>query len=241
MIVYPAIDLRDGKVVRLRTGDPTQQTTFSGDPLSTAKQWIDQGTDWIHMVNLDGAFDAVNQNSKILEAVAKLEVKVQFGGGLRDLDTLQNARDSGASRLVIGTFAVKNPQAVPLAVERFGAEAICVALDAKDGKVATHGWTELSRHGPLAWGRFMRRQGVEHALYTDISRDGNMRGVNIADTIALGEQTGLKVIASGGVSSLAQIEELAKSRAVAGAVIGMALYQNKISLGAALRAAKGES
>ena len=241
MIVYPAIDLRDGKVVRLRTGDPAQQTTFSGDPLSTAKQWIDQGTAWIHMVNLDGAFDAVNQNSKILEAVAKLEVKVQFGGGLRDLDTLQNARDSGASRLVIGTLAVKNPQAVPLTVERFGAEAICVALDAKDGKVATHGWMELSRHGPLAWGRFMRRQGVEHALYTDISRDGNMRGVNIDDTIALGEQTGLKVIASGGVSSLAQIEELAKSRAVAGAVIGMALYQNKISLGAALRAAKGES
>lgn len=239
MIVYPAIDLRAGKVVRLRKGDPAQQLTFSGDPLSTAKQWIDQGAAWIHMVNLDGAFDNVNQNGKILEAVAKLDVKVQFGGGLRDLDALRKASDSGADRMVIGTLAIKNPEIIAQAVERFGAEAICVALDVKDGKVATHGWTQLSEHSPLAWGRFMRRQGIKHALYTDVRRDGSLAGVNIDDTIALGQQTGLKIIASGGLSQLTQIEELAKSQVVAGAVIGMALYQNKISLSAALQAARG--
>lgn len=240
MIVYPAIDLRGGKVVRLRKGDPAQQLTFSGDPLATAKQWIDQGAAWIHMVNLDGAFDNVNQNGKILEAVAKLDVKVQFGGGLRDMNALRKAIDSGASRLVLGTLAVKNPESMAQAVDYFGAQAICVALDVKDGKVATHGWTRLSEHSPLAWGRFMRRQGIKHALYTDVSRDGSLAGVNIDDTIALAHQTGLQIIASGGLSQLAQIEQLAQSQAVAGAVIGMALYQNKISLGAALRAARGE-
>ena len=240
MIIYPAIDLRDGKVVRLRAGDPQRQQTFSDDPLSVAKQWIDQGAEWIHMVNLDGAFDTANQNGKILEAAAKLDVKVQFGGGLRDLAALQNASDSGASRLVVGTLAVKNPDVIAEAVERFGSEAVCIALDAKDGKVATHGWTELSQHSPLEWGRFIRRQGVDHALYTDVKRDGSMAGVNIDDTIALGRHTGLKVIASGGVGQLSEIERLAKSKAVAGAVIGMALYQNKISLRAALLAAQGK-
>jgi len=238
MIIYPAIDLRDGKVVRLRAGDPARQLTFSDDPLSTAQQWIDQGAEWIHMVNLDGALDTANQNSKILAAVAKLDVKVQFGGGLRDMAALRNAYDSGASRLVLGTLAVKQPESIAEAVERFGSEAVCIALDAKDGKVATHGWTELSAHAPVEFGQFIRRQGVEHALYTDVKRDGSMTGVNIHDTIALGRHTGLKVIASGGVSRLSEIEQLAKSGAVAGAVIGMALYQNKISLGAALLAAK---
>ena len=240
MIIYPAIDLRDGKVVRLREGDPHRQQTFSDDPLATAKQWIAQGAEWIHMVSLDGALDTANQNSKILEAVAKLGVKVQFGGGLRDLDALQSAVDSGASRVVLGTLAVRNPEAIAEAVERFGAEAVCVALDAKNGKVATHGWTQLSSHLPLEFGQFIRRQGVEHALYTDVQRDGGLAGANIDDTIALGRGAGLKVIASGGVSRLSEIERLAKSRVVAGAVIGMALYQSKISLGAALRAAKGE-
>jgi len=238
MIIYPAIDLRDGKVVRLRAGDPKHQLTFSDDPLSTAKQWMDQGAAWIHMVNLDGAFDTANQNGKILEAIAKLDIKVQFGGGLRDLAALQNASDSGASRLVLGTLAVKNPDVIAEAVERFGSEAVCIALDAKNGKVATHGWQQLSEHSPMEWGQFIRKQGVEHALYTDVARDGSMTGVNIDDTIALGRGTGLKVIASGGVSRLSEIERLAKSKVVAGAVIGMALYQNKISLSVALMAAK---
>ena len=239
MIVYPAIDLRAGKVVRLRQGDPAQQQTFSDDPLATAQRWIDQGAAWIHMVNLDGAFDNVNQNGKILQAVAKLDVKVQFGGGLRGMNDLRKASDSGASRIVLGTLAINNPEIIPQAVGRFGAEAICVALDAKNGKVATHGWTRLSEHSPLTWGQSIRQQGITHALYTDVSRDGGLAGVNIDDTIALAQQTGLQIIASGGLSQLTQIEELKKSQVIAGAVIGMALYQNKFSLSAALQAARG--
>jgi len=240
MIIYPAIDLRDGKVVRLREGDPEHQTVFSDDPIATAKQWVDEGAEWIHMVNLDGAFSTANDNGKILEAVAKLDVKVQFGGGLRDMDALQKAIDSGASRLVIGTMAIHNPDAVGEAVERFGDEAVCVALDAKEGKVTTHGWTELSVHTPIEFGRLIAKKGVKHALYTDVKRDGSMIGVNVHDTIALGRNTGLQVIASGGVSRMSEIEQLAKSKVVSGAIIGMALYQDRLTLGEALLAAKVE-
>ncbi len=239
MIIYPAIDLRGGKVVRLREGDPRRQSIFSDDPLATAQSWIDQGADWIHMVNLDGAFATANQNLKVLEKIAALDVQLQFGGGLRDMGALQCARDAGASRLVIGTLAVREPAVVSEAVARFGSEAICVALDAKDGKVATHGWTELSDYSPIALGRQLRANGAVHALYTDVKRDGGLQGVNISDTIALGQGTGLQVIASGGVSQLSQIEELTRSGSVAGAVIGMALYQNAFSLTEALEAAKG--
>jgi phosphoribosylformimino-5-aminoimidazole carboxamide ribotide isomerase len=239
MIIYPAIDVRGGKVVRLREGDPDLQTVFSDDPVSMAKQWIDEGAEWIHMVNLDGAFDTSNDNFKILEAVAKLNVNVQFGGGLRDAETLQNAYDAGANRLVIGTLAVRNPDAVADAVQAFGAESVCVALDAKDGKVTTHGWTELSVHTPIEFGRLIASKGVRHALYTDVHRDGSMTGVNVQDTITLGQETGLNVIASGGVSSISEIEQLAASDFVSGAIIGMALYLKKLTLGDALLAAKG--
>lgn len=240
MIIYPAIDLRGGKVVRLKEGDPDHQITFSDDPLAIAKQWVDEGAEWIHMVNLDGAFASANDNSKILEAVAKLNVKVQFGGGLRDSDALQNAIELGASRVVIGTLAIQNPDAVAEAVQKFGVDSVCVALDAKDGKVTTHGWTELSEHTPIEFGRLVAKQGVKHALYTDVKRDGSLLGVNVHDTIALGRNTGLGVIASGGVSHMTEIVQLAKSKVVSGAIIGMALYQNKITLNEALLAARIE-
>ena len=240
MIIYPAIDLRGGKAVRLKEGDPKHQITFSDDPIAIAKQFVAEGAEWIHMVNLDGAFASENDNRKILEAVAKLNVKVQFGGGLRDMDALQNAIDLGASRVIIGTLAIQNPEAVAEAVQKFGAEAICVALDAKDGKVTTHGWTELSEHTPIDFGRLIAKQGVKHALYTDVKRDGSLLGVNIRDTIALGRNTGLGVIASGGVSHMTEIVQLAKSKVVSGVIIGMALYQNKITLNEALLAAKVE-
>ncbi len=240
MIIYPAIDLRGGKVVRLKEGDPDHQTIFSDDPVSIAQKWVDEGAEWIHMVNLDGAFDTANDNSKILEAVAKLDVKVQFGGGLRDISALRNAIDMGVSRVVIGTLAVQDPDAVEMAVEQFGADAVCLALDAKDGKVATHGWTELSEHTPIEFGRLFAKRGVKHALYTDVKRDGSMIGVNIHDTIALGRNTGLSVIASGGVSHMSEIEQLAKSGVVSGAIIGMALYQDKLTLNEALLAARVE-
>ncbi len=239
MIIYPAIDLRGGKVVRLQEGDPARQQTFSDDPLATAKRWLDQGASWLHLVNLDGAFDQANENLRILEKIARLGICVQFGGGLRDLGALRQARDAGADRLVIGTMTVRDPDSALAALQEFGADAICMALDARDGKVATHGWTEVSQHSPLVLGRWLQERGARHALYTDVARDGGLRGVNIADTIALAQQTGLRVIASGGVSRLEDIRLLAESGLVAGAVIGMALYKGEFPLADALAAAKG--
>ena len=201
MIIYPAIDLRGGKVVRLREGDPQRQSIFSEDPVATAQTWIDQGAEWIHMVNLDGAFADANENLHILEAVAKLGAQLQFGGGLRDMDALRQAHDAGAQRLVIGTLAVQDPAAAEAAIERFGAEAICIALDAKAGRVATHGWTEVSAHRPAQLGRQLRGLGAMHALYTDVHRDGALSGVNVEATIQLARETGLRVIASGGSAS----------------------------------------
>lgn len=240
MIIYPAIDLRGGKVVRLREGDPNRQTVFSDDPISTALAWIGDGAAWIHMVNLDGAFAQANDNSLIVERVAAFSAKIQFGGGLRSMDDLTRAFNAGANRAVIGTAAVQKPELVAEAVARWGADAICVALDARDGKIATHGWKETSNLTPAQVGKEMAALGVKHALYTDVSRDGGLSGVDVDGTVALARETGLQVIASGGVSSLNDIRALAQSKAVAGAVIGMALYEKKFTLKAALEAAQGD-
>jgi phosphoribosylformimino-5-aminoimidazole carboxamide ribotide isomerase len=239
MIIYPAVDLRGGKVVRLKEGDPNQQTIFSDDPVATAREWMASGADWIHMVNLDGAFADANDNGAILAEVAKLGAKVQFGGGLRSMADIQRAIGAGASRVVLGTLAVKEPGIVREAVANFGSDAVCVALDARDGLVTTHGWTEKTAMTPVELGVKMVEVGVRHALFTDVSRDGKLSGVNAAATIALGRETGLQVIASGGVTTLAEIEQLCDSGQVAGAVIGMALYEGKLKLVDVLEAAKG--
>lgn len=238
MIIYPAIDLRGGQVVRLKEGDPNQQTTFSDDPLTTAQQWITAGATWIHMVNLDGAFANANNNGAVLQSVAKLPAKVQFGGGLRSLSDIETALNRGADRVVLGTIAVKHPEIVTQAVERFGTHRVCVALDAREGLVTTHGWTEKSTLTPAELGIMMRDRGVSHALFTDVSRDGKLSGVNIEATVALGRETGLHVIASGGVTTLDEIRTLTRSEVVAGAVIGMALYEGKLNLSNALTAAQ---
>ncbi len=241
MIIYPAIDLHGGKVVRLKEGDPSQQTVFSDDPVLTARQWLAAGAHWIHMVNLDGAFSAANNNGKILEQVAQLDLRVQFGGGLRSLSDIQQAFDHGASRVVLGTIAINDPAIVAKAVARWGSDNICVALDARDGKITTHGWQQVANVTPAELGKAMVEVGIQHALFTDVSRDGGLTGVNVEATIDLGHTTGLKVIASGGLSSIAEIQQLQTSRVVAGAVIGMALYEGKISLTDALNAVKGSS
>lgn len=230
MIVYPAIDLRGGQVVRLRQGDPNRQTTFSSDPIATAQRWRDAGAGWLHMVNLDGAFAAANDNSAILEQVAKLDVKVQFGGGLRSEGDIARAFDLGAARVVLGTVAITQPDVVVAAVERWGSDRICVGLDARDGKITTHGWQQTADQTPAELGRQMAARGVRHALYTDVSRDGELSGVNIAATVELARATGLQVIASGGVSTPDDIRKLAESGQVAGAIIGMALYTGQIQL-----------
>ncbi len=240
MIIYPALDLRGGAVVRLREGDPQQQFTFNRDPINAARAWVAQGASWLHVVNLDGAFSEANDNIAILELISLLGLPVQFGGGLRTLDQMQRAINCGASRIILGTVAVNEPQLVAEAVKRFGADAVCVALDARDGHITTHGWQQATDTTPAQLGQAMAQAGLRHALFTDVRRDGLLSGVNIEATVKLARETGLQVIASGGVSTLEEIEALRDSKIVAGAVIGMALYRGHITLRNALIAARGE-
>jgi phosphoribosylformimino-5-aminoimidazole carboxamide ribotide isomerase len=237
MIIYPAIDLRGGKVVRLQQGDPNRQKIYSEDPIAAAQRWLDAGTDWLHVVNLDGAFQTANDNLAILEVLAALDVSVQFGGGIRSLEDAAQALDAGASRVVLGTAVVQNPDLVDEFVARWGAEQLTIALDARGGKVATHGWQQKSDWTPADLGRELARRGAVHTLYTDVARDGELEGVNVEATAQLAADTGLKVIASGGVASLGDVTALCESGLVEGAVLGKALYEGIIDLAEAIRLA----
>ena len=234
MIIYPAIDLRGGRVVRLQQGDPNRQTTYSSDPLEVGRRWQSAGAAWLHVVNLDGAFQDENNTLAILEGLAGLGLAVQFGGGIRTLDDVARAIEAGASRVVLGTAIVQNPDLVNDFVARWGAERLTIALDAKGGRVATHGWQTESAWTPADLGRELARRGAVHALYTDVARDGELEGVNVEGTVALAEATGLQVIASGGVATLDDIRALLESGKVAGAITGKALYEGVFSLEDAL-------
>ncbi len=243
MIIYPSLDVRHGKVVRLREGDPSRQVVFSNNPLETARRWIDEGAQWLHMVNLDGAFSEANDTLSTLRQVASIAalfgVRVQFAGGLRSAADVERAIASGAARVILGTLALTDPNRVVAAVERYGAERVGIALDARGGKITTHGWTATSETTPVELGRAMAAQGVIHALYTDVTRDGGLGGVDVVEATRIAQDTGLQVIASGGVSSTDDIRALAESGVVAGVVIGMALYEGKITLKEALDASRG--
>jgi len=238
MIIYPAIDLRGGQVVRLQGGNPNAQTTFSTDPLAIAQKWADAGAAWLHLVNLDGAFGEQNGNLDILEKVATTGLNIQFGGGIRSLNDVEVALKLGAKRVVIGTLAVQKPHLIGTAIAQFGADAICVGIDGRDQFVMTHGWKEKSQYTIFDFGRMMAERGAIHALFTDVSRDGHLGGVNFEDTADLAEQTGLRVIASGGVNSLDSLRELAKTGMIGGVIIGMALYKEIFTLQEALEAVK---
>ena len=239
MIIYPAVDLKQGEVVRLREGNLNAISYFSSDPVETARRWIDQGAEWLHVVNLDGAFGEQSANLTVLKNIAQLGIPVQFGGGIRSIGAAQQAFQHGAARVVIGTAAIEQPDLVIELLRLSGAEGVTVGLDARDGKVATRGWQKLTDKTPAELGREMAALGVKHALFTDVSKDGRLEGSAVQDTITLSEATGLSVIASGGITTGAEILELAISGKVAGAVIGMALYEGRISLEAALKSAKG--
>lgn len=239
MIIYPAIDLRQGQVVRLREGDLNALTHFSSNPVETAVQWIEQGAEWLHVVNLDGAFGEQSVNVTVLKSIAALGIPVQFGGGIRSVEAVQQAFDSGASRIVIGTAAIEQPDLVMAALKIADAERVAIGLDTKNGKVATRGWKNITDKTPAQLGHEMAALGVKHALFTDVSKDGKLEGSSVQETIMLAETTDLCVIASGGITSEAEITILEASGKVAGAVIGMALYKGQLSLKAALKAAKG--
>lgn len=240
-IVYPAIDLRHGHVVRLERGDPERQTVFGDDPRAVAETWVAAGATWLHLVNLDGAFEEGGAaNWEALPALSALGAKVQFGGGLRTLHDVERAFTRGAARVLLGTAAVENPELIEEAVARFGAGRVAVSLDARDGMVRTRGWQAQGGVDALALARKMRALGVTTAVHTDISRDGVFAGVNAAASAELAQASGLRVIASGGVASVADVRRAAActEQGVVGVIAGRALYEGRLDLAEALEAAR---
>lgn len=241
MIVYPAIDIRGGRVVRLLHGDPAQETVYGDDPAAVAERWQAAGAAWLHVVNLDGALGEATLALDALKRIVAVGLPVQFGGGLRSLDDARKVLEAGASRVILGTMAVQNPDVTGAAVKEFGADAVAVALDARGDRVATHGWQEVSAWTPVALGKVFGAAGVVHALYTDVSRDGDLSGVNVDSTAALARDTGLQVIASGGVATLDDIQRCRATNTIAGVITGKALYAGVFTLEQALQAAQGDS
>ncbi len=242
--IYVAIDLRAGKVVRLRGGDPAQQTTYFTHPRRAALGWLEQGARWLHVVNLDAAFggdDAANRAAlpSIVSAAQTSGAKVQYGGGLRSLEAIAWALEQGAQRVVLGTAAVQDPALVREALARWGAERIAAGLDARDGKVSVRGWTEDTPLSALDAAGLLADLGVKTVIYTDIARDGAGLGGNLAATAELARTTRLAVIASGGYSSLEEVRA-ARSAGLAGVVLGRALYDGRLALRDCLAAAKGD-
>lgn len=238
--VYPAIDLRAGQVVRLVQGDPQRQTVFSDDPGTMARHWIAAGARWLHVVNLDGAFeeqDNLNRAAieQILQARRSFQPQpgVQLGGGLRTLGDIQRAFSSGVQRVILGTAAVEAPEVLAEAIERYTSTKVAVAVDVKDGKVRLRGWVSESQLDPLALCKNLAGQGVTQIIFTDVSRDGTGAGLNLATATTIAQATGLSVVVSGGVRTLEDVRQV-RRRDLAGVIIGRALYDGAISLAEAL-------
>ena len=236
MEVIPAIDLKDGRCVRLFQGDFNQETVFSDDPLATALSWQEQGGRRLHLVDLDGAVRGKPAHLEVIAAIVRgLDIPVQVGGGIRDLAAAEAWLDAGADRVVIGTAAVRDPDMVQEVCRRHGSERVVVSLDAKDGLVALQGWTEASTVTVLELARRMAQIGVVRLLYTDISRDGALTGPDIRTNAQLARETGLAVLASGGVASIEHIKELLPT-GVEGVIVGRALYTGAVDLAEAVAA-----
>ena len=236
MEVIPAIDLKDGRCVRLFQGDFNQETVFSDDPLATALSWQEQGGRRLHLVDLDGAVRGKPAHLEVISSIVRgLDIPVQVGGGIRDLAAAEAWLDAGADRVVIGTAAVRDPDLVQEVCRKHGSERVVVSLDAKDGLVALQGWTEASTVTVLELARRMAQIGVVRLLYTDISRDGALTGPDIRTNAQLARETGLAVLASGGVASIEHIKELLPT-GVEGVIVGRALYTGAVDLAEAVAA-----
>jgi len=233
--IYPAIDLRRGQVVRLMQGDPDQETQYASDPLGVARRWQNAGSPWLHVVNLDGAFDeSGNRNLAALEQILTTGLQVQFGGGLRDLAAIRRVLNLGVSRAIIGTAAVEDPALVEAALDTFGPERVALGIDARDGRVRTHGWQEATATTAVALAQAFVQKGVRWVIFTDVARDGMGTGLNLDATIHLAQTTGLNVIASGGVASLQDVQQTYDA-GLSGVIIGRALYEGHVALEDALR------
>ena len=237
--VFPAIDLRQGRVVRLQQGDPARQTEYSDDPAAVARRWLEGGAEWLHLVNLDGAMDEPDSANQRATQAIFLEAQsfgrpIQFGGGLRTLEQVALVLAAGVERAILGTAAVENPEIVARAVQRFGMEHIAVSLDARQGIVQAHGWLKGSGKEMRAFGQELASLGLKTLIFTNVARDGTGAGVDIASSQALATATGLQVIASGGVNSLEEIRQV-RLAGLSGVIIGRALYEGSFSLEEALK------
>jgi phosphoribosylformimino-5-aminoimidazole carboxamide ribotide isomerase len=240
MLLIPAIDLKDGQAVRLKQGDMDQSTVF-GDPVEMAKRWVAAGARRLHLVDLNGAFAGKPQNLAAVKAILKEigdGIPVQLGGGIRDLDTIEKYLDAGLSYVIIGTAAIKSPGFLQDACTAFGGHII-VGLDAKDGKVATDGWSKLTGHDVTDLAKKYEDYGVNSIIYTDIGRDGMLSGINIEATVKLAQSADIPVIASGGLSNMQDIEKLCavENEGVEGVICGRAIYSGDLDFAAAQKKA----
>jgi phosphoribosylformimino-5-aminoimidazole carboxamide ribotide isomerase len=236
VILFPAIDLKNGEVVRLQQGDMARATVFNRDPAAQAALFAQQGFDYLHIVDLDGAFAGKPMNSAAVERIlAAVKIPVQLGGGIRDRATVEGWLGKGVTRVIIGTAAVRNPALVKEAARAYP-RRIAVGLDARDGKVAVEGWAETSELSALDIARRFEDAGVAAIIYTDVARDGMLKGLNLDATIALAEAVSIPVIASGGLASLDDVHSLMVPRAkkLEGAIAGRALYDGRLDAAAAL-------
>lgn len=230
MQLYPAIDMRDGQCVRLTQGAFDLMTVYSSSPAEVAVQWEACGATYLHLVDLDGALKGHSVNRQaIQEVIRQVHIPVQLGGGIRTLETVDSMLELGVTRVIIGTKAVESPEFIETLIRRFGSEHIVIGVDARDGKVAIQGWEQVSSLYASDLCRMMKEIGVEHIVYTDISRDGMLSGPNVASTRNLTLETGLDIIASGGVSSMKDLHQLNQAQ-IKGAIIGKALYEKRIDL-----------
>jgi len=238
MIVIPAIDLKGGKCVRLLQGRAEDETVYSDDPVATALKWQGLGAELIHMVDLDGAFTGEQKNIEAIKAVRKgTDIALELGGGIRDLDRIAMLLDIGIDRVILGTVAAEKPELVSEASKKFPGRVL-VGIDAKEGKVAVKGWTEVTGHDAAAFAMEMESRGAAGIIYTDISRDGMLTGPNIEATANIVRSVGIPVIASGGVSSIDDIRNLLGIGGVWGAITGKAIYSGSLELAEAIALTK---
>ena len=241
MLVIPAVDIREGRCVRLFQGRIEGETVYSTDPVAVALEWASRGAPWLHVVDLDGAFTGRLQNLDVIEEILqRVEVPVQVGGGIRSLESIERLLSLGVARVVLGTVAITDPPLVAQAVARYG-ERIVVGIDSREGKVAVEGWVATVEKDAYEFAAQMKELGVKRIIFTDVSRDGTLRGPDIPSIREMARRSGLKIIAAGGISTLEDIMSLREleREGLEGVILGKALYQGNFTLEEALEAAEG--